>query len=162
MNANADSEEFTSGVEGELNDTGESNESSSLSDSEEYVDTIISNTTTGKNIEKDSFGAFVTPLLEEDDTNDGLPQLASDDDSKNIADEMSESGDLIMEDVVSVADTAQEDCNAEQDVVERAVLDRLRVAGAATRRTVVRGVRDATSAVHTCSKNHKTRQRGVR
>ena len=47
-------------------------------------------------------------------------------------------------------------------VVERAALDRLRVAGAATRRTVVRGVRDATSAVHTCSKNHKTRQRGVR
>ena len=47
-------------------------------------------------------------------------------------------------------------------VVERAALDRLRVAGAATRRTVVRGVGDATSAVHTCSKNHKTRQRGVR
>ena len=52
--------------------------------------------------------------------------------------------------------------NHNDHIVERAALDRLRVAGAAARRTVVRGVRDATSAVHTCSKNHKTRQRGGR
>ena len=114
VNAGTDSEDFTSGVEGELNDTGESDDVSSLSDSEEYVVTILSNTAARKNIEEHHFAASVTPVLEEYDADDGMLPLPSDDEFSEIDDEMTESGDLT-EDVVFVADIRQEDCNEEQD-----------------------------------------------
>ena len=111
VNSNTDSEEFTSSVEGEFNDTGESDESSSLFHSEEYLVNILSNTTAGKNNEKDSYAALVTPALEEDQTHDEMPSLASDDDSHKIDGEMSESSYLVMGDVELVVGTTQEDSN---------------------------------------------------
>ena len=115
VNAGTDSEGFASGVERELKGSGESDESSSLAGSEEYVVTILSNTIAGKNIEEDSFAEFVTPVLEEDDTSDEMPPLASKDYYNEVDDGMCESGDLIMEDVVSVTDTTQEHSNGEQN-----------------------------------------------
>ena len=115
VNAGTDSKDFTSGIEGELNDTGESDEFSSLSDSEENVVNILSDTTAGKNIEEDPFAASVTPVLEEDDADDGMLPLPSDEEFSGIDDEMTGSGDLETEDVVFAADIRQEDCNEEQD-----------------------------------------------
>ena len=57
----------------------------------------------------------MAPGLEEDETDDEMSLLASDDDFSEFDDEMTESDDLKTEDVVGVADILQEDSNGEQD-----------------------------------------------
>ena len=115
VKAGTDSEDFTFSVEGELNYTGESDDSPSVSDSEKYVVAILSNTTAGKNIETDPVAAFVAQVVEEDEPDYGIPPLASDDDFSEIDEEMTESGDLRIEESVLVANIMQEHSNGEQD-----------------------------------------------